>query len=155
MNKFLYFIREAFRALWEAKMVTFVSIVIVATALFFMVVLTIVSQNIQLVSQKISNEASVVVYLDNGLSDKELLSTYRNIDKLHFVDSSEFTSKDSAIEIFKRYYGSDMLSSVDENPFPASVNIKLKNGYPIKRVKKVLSSVPGVESVSTSDEWLS
>jgi cell division transport system permease protein len=75
------------------------------------------------------------------------------------VDTLKFIDKDEAWVRFETLYGAAMLDAVDENPFPASLEITLDQKTAaetgIDSVQRAFEQIPGVEAVTLSAEWLS
>ncbi len=152
--KLWYFISEAFRSLVEGKMVTVVSIVTVAVTLFFLTVFSLVAININLWVDQYKNEASVVAFFDVTLSDSATTDLFTKIKASPKVSSAKLVSREEAYATFSQLYGKEMLTAVESNPFPASVEIVPSPSIDVVTLKKQLASIRGIESVSVSQEWI-
>ena len=160
MRKLLYFFIEAVRGFYQAKLMTFVSIMTITATLFLICCAFIGLMNIDEVLKRSGEHADIVVYLtDNASLDAfvqaELLDTLKTMPGIKDV---LFVSKDSAWSRFERLYGSEMLEAVDENPFTASFDISLhesgQSGEAAEVLQEKISALAGVESVRYSREWL-
>jgi len=160
MRKILYFIVEAFRGFYQAKLMTFVSIMTIAVTLFLICCVFIGLMNIDDVLSRTSEEADVVAYLSDGASadptaQSRLIDTIRGMPEVREV---VFLSKDSAWGRFEAMYGREMLEAVDENPFAASLDIMLyessRSADAVAGLQERLSSLDGVETIRYSREWL-
>lgn len=154
MKQIFYFLTEAIRALIEAKTVTFVSIVSIAISLFFMSLSLLLEKNIQLAVDKYSHQASMIAYLDMNIPDNQQEAIYNNLKNLHSIEKVTFISRDSAYKKFESIYGEKMLNAIDENPFPASFEISLYNNDDQQSISSFISKMKGVESVTTTNNWL-
>jgi len=160
MRKILYFIIEAFRGFYQAKLMTFVSIMTITATLFLICGVFIGLMNIDEILRHTSDQADVVAYLSDGASldtsTQNMLT--ETVKKMPGVKNVVFMSKDSAWASFEELYGSDMLEAVDENPFPASLNIVLhessQSAGAAALLQEQVSALAGIESVRYSKEWL-
>jgi cell division transport system permease protein len=160
MRKILYFIVEAFRGFYQAKLMTFVSIVTITATLFLICGVFIGLMNIDDVLKRTGDQADVVAFLSESASTD--LSTQRvlidTVKKMPGVKDVVFMSKDSAWVSFEELYGKEMLEAVDENPFPASLNILLyessQSADAVAELQEKISALSGIESIRYSKEWL-
>lgn len=150
----LYFIGEAFRSLWQSKLVTFVSTITVGITLFFLTILTLALINLDFWVEKRSGSSAISVYMNHTLTKSEQLECLAKVSDITGGDSLNFITPDSAYSNFISLYGDNLLESVDENPFPASIEI-YPNGNKIKGDSIVtrLENIDGVESVVFSGDW--
>ncbi len=147
-------VREAFRSLVEAKMVTFVSIMTVAITLFFLTLTYLVVQNVGIWFEQFEDRPTIVAYLDLNLTPESEQSATDAIAQLHEIDSINFISRDEAYLIFSKLHGKDMLTSVEGNIFPASVEINPSETISPRSLEQKLMNIEGVESVAVARELL-
>jgi len=157
---FLYFVKEALRGFYQAKLMTFVAVVTIGLTLFFLGCVMVGYINIKQWLQSAADRVEAIAYIDeavaaDSLSLAECISAVRStrgVVKAVVVDKKE------AWERFKTLYGSAMLEAVEDNPFPVSVELTLdKNMQTTDRattLKKELASVRGVEDVQVSQAWV-
>lgn len=157
----VYFIKEAVRGFYQAKLMTFVSIISIAVSLFFMNVVIVTFLNFEHVIRKSTDQADIAVYLKDAVKDKsdELDDIIDKVSTLDQVRRVVVIGKDSAWDRFAESYGKEMLEAIDDNPLPVSLELYLKeqNRSPadVDSLTLVLKAYDGVESVSYSKEWLS
>jgi len=160
VRKILYFLVEAARGFYQAKLMTFVSIMTIAATLFLICGVFIGMMNIDDVLKQTSAQADVAAYLTESASaDKALVSSLTDtIKKMPEVRDVVFLSKDSAWSRFEAMYGKEMLEAVDENPFTASFDISLHEGSrtaeAVALLQERLSKLGGIEAIRYSKEWL-
>ena len=160
MRKILYFLVEAVRGFYQAKLMTFVSIMTIAATLFLICGVFIGLMNIDDFLKRASAQADVVAYLSESASaDESVQSGIADaIKKMPEVRDAAFLSKDSAWGRFEALYGKEMLEAVDENPFTASFDITLHEGSrtneAVAELQERLSKLGGIEAVRYSKEWL-
>ena len=159
MRKIIYFIIEAFRGFYQAKLMTFVSIMTIAATLFLICGVFIALMNIDDILNRAGEMPDAVVYLSDGVSGDlvkrgALIDSVRNMPGVKTV---AFQSKDSAWTRFEATYGAEMLEAVDENPFAASLDVTLYESSQTSRaaaeLQEMISALNGVEAVRYSRDW--
>jgi cell division transport system permease protein len=160
LRKLIYFIIEAFRGFYQAKLMTFVSIMTVAATLFLIGGVFIALMNIDDVLAKAGELPDAVVYLSDTASgdSSRLAGIIDSVGKMPGVKGVAFQSKDSAWSRFEAMYGAEMLEAVDENPFAASLDLTLyesgRTSDAVAALQGSISALSGVEAVRYSREWL-
>jgi cell division transport system permease protein len=155
-----YFIKEALRGFYEAKLMTFVSIVTIGLTLFFLGAVSVAYLNIRLWLKNASNRVEAVVYVDDAtardsVSLADLVSRVRAFGQ---VASATVIDKQDAWNRFKDLYGGRMLEAVDDNPFPVSIDLSLSEKSQTvaaaESLKQALAVLPGVEDIQLSQQWV-
>jgi cell division transport system permease protein len=160
MGTLLYLIREGARGFYHAKFMTFVSIATIAVTIFLVMCVTVGMINIGKLFKNAVEESDVVVYVNDRTSSDTaaLAALITGILGLPQVRQASMVDKKTAWERFTAIYGREMLSAVDENPFPVSVEIALKNGFQNSRaaagLKEQLETLSGVDGVRYAREWM-
>ncbi len=147
-------VREAFRSLFEAKLVTFVSITTVAITLFFLTLTYLVVHNVGTWFEKLEENPTVVAYFELDLTEDGERNVANLIEEFPEIDSMKFVSRDDAYLIFSELHGKEMLTSVEGNIFPASVEIIPSDTVSTRALEQKLTAIDGVESVSVARELL-
>lgn len=160
MGTIIYFVKEAVRGLYNAKLMTVVSILSIGISLFLMAIICIAFLNIEILFQKSTDSADLALYLEDKVaSDTSYLNEVRKkIQEIPEVKKVYFIDKDSAWKRFSQIYGKEMLSAIDENPLPASfevyLNVEDKTEESVKKVAELLKNISNIESVRYSLEWV-
>ncbi len=152
--KLFYFISEAFRSLVEGKMVTLVSVITVAVTLFFLTIFSLAAINVNLWVDQYKNEASVVAFFDVNIPDSSAEKLFAKIKNSPKISSARLISRDEAYKTFAEMYGKEMLTAVESNPFPTSIEIVPNPSVKTEDLTNQLKKIPGIESVSVSQEWI-
>jgi cell division transport system permease protein len=103
------------------------------------------------------NQPQMSVYLSVNLSREQEDDLVQNIISTANAKKTKFVSRDESYNVFLSIYGSEMLSAIDENPFPAVLELGFSNDfqkYEIDRLSEKIGSFYGVESLVYSNEWL-
>lgn len=160
MGTAIYFLKEAVRGFYQAKLMTFVAILSIAASLFFMSCTVIAFLNVERLLSKSTDQADMAAYLyDATLNDSvavdDLIGRVRELTSVRRV---EYIDKESAWKRFAELYGSEMLESVDDNPLPAHLEIYFREDRrsqeDAQRLADVVGSYDEIESVRYSREWI-
>lgn len=148
---YVYSILEGVKGLRRAKFSAFVSIFTIFLTLCLMGVFTILVLNVQRFVNQLKGRLELEVFVDNSLVDEQLAALQQQIARLEGVDSVRYISKARAAEIFKQEVGQDIFVILDDNPLPASFQIKLLPAFQSSvralAVAASLRQLPGVDEV--------
>ncbi len=157
---FFYFVKEALRGFYQAKLMTFVAVVTIGLTLFFLGCVMVGYLNIKQWLQSAAERVEAVAYIDEPVAADSLAlaECVSDIRSTQGVVKTVVVDKKEAWARFKSLYGTAMLEAVEDNPFPVSVELTLdKNTQTTDRVqtlKKELLSVRGIEEVQVSQAWV-
>jgi cell division transport system permease protein len=160
MANILYFFREGARGFYQAKLMTFVSIVTIAIVLFIALGIGIGILNIRLLFTSAVEKADFVVYVnETTAADSSALAGLVTAVRLFpQVKNALLVDKDASWKRFASLYGQEILAAVEGNPLPVSIEISLKKEYlsdpSAKELAADLSSLGGVENVRYAREWM-
>ena len=160
MRNAIYFFKEAFRGFYQAKLMTFVSIVTIGFALFLLGCIAVTYLNIRLWLKDAAKRVEVVAFInDSAAMDAanaaQILDRIRDCSQ---VSGARYVDKKDAWDRFKQAYGSAMLDAVDDNPFPASIEISLNEKSQslsaTTDLKKEIETIKGIDDVLISKQWV-
>lgn len=160
MGTIIFFFKEAVRGFYQAKLMTFVSIVSIAVSLSFLSVTVIAFLNVETILRKGVDQADIAAYIRDGSAADSSAATdlIRRISAQPSVRRVVLIDKDSAWKRFCGLYGSEMLEAVEDNPLPASLEIYLadqaRSQEEAARLTGVIGRYPEIESVRYSREWI-
>ncbi len=156
-----YFIKEAFRGFYQAKLMTFVSVATIGLTLFFLGCMAVGYLNIRQGLKAVSESVAAVVYVqDAAAADTGRLATVvSEVKACPQVASVRVVDKKEAWNRFKAQNDSTMLQAVDENPFPVSIEITLaaasQSVAATEALSLELSKISGIEDVRMSRQEVS
>ncbi len=156
MGRLVYFIREALRGFYQAKLMTSVSIFTVAVSLFVLGIAVVGALTLTAWLRDLSGRADIVAYVTDAaaVDSAGLARVAGRVAEFPQVDSLAVVTKSQAWERFQRMYGSEMLDMVDDNPLPASFEVSLGEPYgdpeSVESIARELSTIEGIESVDYS-----
>lgn len=160
MGTLIYFIKEAVRGFYQAKLMTFVSIISIAASLCLMTLLIVAFLNVEHHMRRGTDQADIAVYIkDKSANDSKAVAVVTDrILTSGSVRQVVWVDKDSAWQRISGYYGKELLDAIDDNPLPASLEIFLdEDARSQERVAELthrFEEYPEVESVRYSHEWI-
>lgn len=154
MGRLVYFIREALRGFYQAKLMTFVSIVTAAVALVVIGIAGVAAGTAYSWFETLTSGTDVVAYIgeETAADSMALLGLRMRVEEFPQVQAATIIDKRAAWERFQSMYGSEMLDMVEDNPLPASLEISLAPGHEeIENVEQVARELKALDGVSDVD----
>ena len=151
-----YFIKEALRGFFQAKLMTFVSVFTIGLTLFILGCVAVAFVNIRQGFKAVSARVAAVVYVkDNAAADSvKFAALVEQVRACPQVASVTVIDKKEAWNRFKEQNDSTMLQAVDENPFPVSLELTLaeksQSVSAIEALSRELTQLDGVEDITMS-----
>ena len=155
-----YSIREALAAFRRAPLLTGLSAGMIALSLFVLGLFGVAAHNIRLVLDQVEARVEVVAYLrDDATTEQvdvlreEILASPQVRDVIHI-------SRRQALELARQQLSDfeALIADLDENPFPASLQVALSPGQKdaevVRRLADRISAYPFVEDVRYGQGWL-
>jgi cell division transport system permease protein len=109
-------------------------------------------------SHYVKENISISVVLAEDLQEANIRSLREELEKQPYVKSTEFISKEQALQEMQRELGENPVSFLGFNPFRASIEIKLKSDYThpdsLLLIEKRLSSNAGVTDVQYGKDMI-
>ncbi len=155
-----YTVREALAAFRRAPLLTGLSAAMIALSLFVVGLFGVAAHNIRLVLDQVEARVEVVAYLHDDATAQEIEALEAEIRTLSQVRNVIYISRRQALELAREQLSdfSAILSDLDGNPFPASLEISLqpgqRSGDAVRRVASTVSGYPFVEDVRYGQDWL-
>ena len=136
------------------------AVMAISLAMIVLGTLLLITWNGERLLARWSSAAEFSVYLRDDASSEERGAIESIIDQSGVAISREYVSKADALTHFRREFTelASLASSFDDNPFPASVEVRLRpeaeaDGRAAALVKR-LGSAAGVADVGYDSEWL-
>ncbi|MBI1191935.1 MAG: cell division protein FtsX [Bacteroidetes bacterium] len=132
------------------------SILMITLVLVLLGLVGMILLNAQIVSKTLRESIRISVFLRDDLNEVEMLQLRKKIEAEPFVRSTEYLSKEDALNIFKKRYNEDPGEILGEyNPFPSSYEIGLLPAYvntdSIKAISKRLEEYRETKYVKSRD----
>lgn len=153
----VFFFREAWRSFTAHRGLALTAIFSMTAALSLCGLFVLLSYNAGQALRAMGDRREMIVYLKDEVSEPEVQAVQGRIAELYGL--STFVSRAQAWEEFSQQVGDpELLRSVDTNPLPASLHIKLKpelqNFASMEQSAKQIEQFPEVEAVRFGAEWV-
>ena len=155
-----YFAREAATDLWKRRTIHAISIATIAATLYILGLFLLLMANLASTVSSWAQENRLSVYLAEAASDADRARIAAPLVKHPAVRTVESVSKDEALARFRREFPdlADLALGLDENPFPASLEVTLKDEAAdpaaVEALASTLRAEPGVETVRYDLLWV-
>jgi cell division transport system permease protein len=159
MRAIEYAFRQGSASLWRSRGSSAFAILAIALALIVLGALLLVTWNAEQVLARWSSAAEFSVYLHDDATSDQRGAIETAIDQSGLSDGREYVSKAEALTRFRREFAelSELTSSFDENPFPASIEVRVRAGAEHESAEglvKRLMAMPGVADARYDRDWL-
>lgn len=155
-----YTSREAFFAFRRSPLLTALSILTIAFAIYTLAVFGLIWLNIERVLAEVEERVEVIAYIEDRVEPTDTSTLVSEVSSYPEVDSIAYVSKDEALERARADLSdySDLYADIEENPLPASIEIALKPGQrqsaDVQEVARRVARFPFVEEVKYGEEWV-
>ncbi|CAN5134582.1 MAG: ABC transporter permease [Gemmatimonadetes bacterium] len=155
-----YTTREAFFAFRRAPILTALSIVTIAFALYTLSVFGLVWLNIERVLEDVEERVEVIAYLKDATEPGEGAALMREVAAYPEVASVAYVSRDDALARARQDLGeyNELYADLESNPLPASVEIALRPGFrrgdQVREVASRVMRFAFVEEVKYGEDWV-
>lgn len=155
-----YALREALSAFRRTPLLTALSVIAIAFALFVIGLFGLTAFNIRRAIEKVEEKVEIVAYLTDETTDAQRVGAEGEIRALPQVAGLRYVTKTEALatamaemDEFK-----DIAADLENNPLPASFEVRMKPGNRspelVERVAKRIQAYPFVEDVRYGRDWL-
>ena len=155
-----YALREGWRNLRRGGGSSAAAVIAIALAIIVLGSLLLATWNVQRLLTQWTTASEFSVYLNDEATSEERGAVEAAIDRSGIAEGREYVSKSDALGRFRRDFAelASLASSLDDNPFPASVEVRIRpeaerDGRAQGLVEQV-AALPGVADVRYDREWL-
>lgn len=148
------------QSLWREKWINLLSMLTIATGLLVVSLVVATIYNLNLFTKKLPEKFFIVAYLKDGLNEKEVQNILASLKGRSSIDKVKYISKADALKELKNTMrdADYILEGIDENPLPASIEIRLKREAvgpeSVKSFADSLRKLDGVEDVQYGERLL-
>jgi len=144
-----YIFKEAVRGFNTAKFSTIASVFTITLSLILIAIYFTLSINSGKLMKSIKDKVEIEVFLEDSVSLNELNNLKDKIKTVGGIKTINYISKEDAVKIFEKDFGSDMLDIFDYNPLPASFKINVYEEYKsLEKMNKIKSQIAAFPKVS-------
>ncbi|WP_371362904.1 Cell division protein FtsX [Sporomusa rhizae] len=150
-----YFIREAISSLRRNGLMSIASVSTVALSLLILGMFLVMVLNLNHIASTLETQVQITVYMEDGLSEREMREIGTRITKVGGVTQVMFIDKDQAMTKFKERLGEQqgLLTALGEtNPLPNSFEVKVDKPELVKPVAQAVAQLKGVENAKYGQE---
>ncbi len=155
-----YALREALAAFRRTPLLTGLSVIAIAFALFVIGLFGLTAFNIRRAIEKVEEKVEIVAYLTDEVTDAQRTGAEQELRALPQVASVRYVTKTEALAtaMAEMQEFKDVFSDLEHNPLPASFEVRLKSGSrspeQVERVARRVQAYPFVEDVRYGRDWL-
>lgn len=149
-----YFIGEGFSNVLKNKKSTGASLMIMCATMIIFGVFLIIGENINHFVQEVESIQGIQVFIKNDATDKEVEELGEKIRAIDGVNTTEYVSKEKALEQMKEKYGAELLETYEgeNNIFSASYVVTLTDLTQSKDVQDQINQLEDVKRITSRDE---
>ena len=156
-NSFGYLVKEGLHNIRANRQMSVASIGVLIACMVLIGGALLLSLNINSLMGYVESFNEVVVWIDDDLGSAGTEMLKQEIAALPNITSNQYISKEDALKELGETLGSQSFLDgfeqyADENPLPASFRLKVDSLENLPETVKKLETLPGVESVESSNE---
>ncbi|HYA32332.1 MAG TPA: ABC transporter permease, partial [Thermodesulfovibrionales bacterium] len=155
-----YSVKIALQSLWHEKWINLLSMLTIAMGLLVIALMALSLYNLNLFTKKLPERFFLIAYLKDGLDEKGTQSLLNSIKAQGPTEKVKYISKAEALKELKTSLrdAEYILEGLDENPLPASVEIRLKKDavgpQTVKSFADSLKKMEGIDDVQYGEKFL-
>lgn len=150
-----YFVRETYKSIHRNGFMSVASVVTVTMCMAVLSMFLMMAINTNKISTYLESQVQISVYMQEGVSSKELEDTEKKLKAMPGVLNVLPVTKEEALERFQERMGDQqqLLDALDkDNPFPYSFEVKTSKPEDIKTLIPEISKLPKVEATKFGRE---
>ena len=143
MTNLARFFREAIQGFTRNASTAIGSIVTIFLSLLIIGLFMAAGSMLDSLMSSVENEVSITCYIKDDASQTDYNAMMDKIRKMDSVATVSFTTKDQAMENFKKSNSSnpDIIDGLDgNNPLPASINVELSDSQKVTEVANKIAN---------------
>lgn len=129
------------------------SVVSVALMLLLLGIVALTAIAARALTDDVRRNMGFIVRMDSEASDADINALKRSLADAAYVDSYVYSSADEVLEQESAYLGDDVRELIDENPYSAEFDVRLRAGAAkpdsIDAIAAAVGLLPGVDKVLT------
>ena len=147
-SKIGYLIKEGFRSILTHGFMSFATVTIVVACLVIMGSFTLIAVNISAMLDELESSNEVIAYVEETMSEDEARGLQDDIEYIQNVSSTEFVTREQAMEEFSAQYDETLFQDVEASVFRDRYVIYLDDISLMAQTKGELEDIPGVAQVN-------
>jgi cell division transport system permease protein len=146
----LYFLREGFSGIWKNRLMSVVSIGILAACLIILGGFFLVFFNVNAFMDELAAQNEIVAFLDEALTEEQISGISTELGSINNIATIAFISKEQALEEYKAEFANDSnaLEGLDEfNPMRNSYHVTLKDLSQFDTTLYQIEQISGIANI--------
>ncbi|MCL0061264.1 ABC transporter permease [Thermodesulfovibrionales bacterium] len=153
----MYSFKSAFKSFWREKGINTLSAFAVASSLLIITLVFLFLYNASVAAERIPEQFSMVVYLEDNLSWAETDYIIDTLEKKSGIRSLKYISADDALdEIRQALRDPYILKGIKENPLSPTIELRLKDDFVtpslVKQISEEIAKIDGVGDIYYGEE---
>ena len=152
-----YLVKKGISSVWKNLLMSFASFSILMVSLLLVGCSVLLMMNVNTIMKNIENTNEITIYLEEGVTDKQLEHIRSVLDKNDDITEVTYHSKEQALEDFRNNMAeySELLDYLDENPMPEAFLVRVDDLTKIRHVVDAINSIEGVEKTKAPYDFAS
>lgn len=152
-----YLVKKGISSVWKNLLMSFASFSILMVSLLLVGCSVLLMMNVNTIMKNIENTNEITIYLEEGVTDKQLEHIRTILDKNDDITEVTYHSKEQALEDFRNNMAeySELLDYLDENPMPEAFLVRVDDLTKIRHVVDAINSIEGVEKTKAPYDFAS
>ncbi|HBY56614.1 MAG TPA: cell division protein FtsX [Candidatus Atribacteria bacterium] len=144
-----FYFKEALLSFRRNTLMCIASVISITTIFIIIGIFLLISLNFNLFLKNLESQLEIIVYLKDDISTAELDNLKNSLTSIEGVKEAKFVSKEEAFQRLLKDLGGqkDIFSIVEENPLPASFEIKANDPKMIEQIAHKVEKYKNVEEV--------
>ncbi len=152
-------VANAFRGVRQARTTSLLAVLTIAIVLVLVGSASLLVENMRGIMDEFGAELQLTAYLEEPLSQAERAALAERVAAAPGVERVDIVSKEEALERFERIAGgAELLAGLDENPLPASLEIRLlpeaRTARDLEILTQALEGLAGIDDLAHGQEWI-
>ncbi len=155
-----YFFLTALHNIKKNLMIHVMTTGTIALSLLILGTVSCIFLNLNDFTKRVREEIGIVLFLQDGLSQVQVQNLKDDLSRIHEVNRIFYVSKEEALQRLKTQLKDqdDILEGLENNPLPASFEIKLRpkfqNLESVRILVHKLESLEGIDEVQYGEAWI-
>lgn len=146
-GSFTYLLKQGFKNTYLNKAMSFASVGVLTACLVLVGMAILFSENVKNIAGFVQQQNEVIIYVDDEITPDDAATLDRQIRSMDNVSSVEYISKEQAFQNQKDKLGDLLNGYENEDIFPASYHIKVKDLSQIEQNVDAIKTLGGVYKI--------
>lgn len=147
MNRFSYLLGQGIKNIFTHGFMSFASVAVITACLFIMGCFSLLTLNIDNMIAEMQSQNKVIAYVDETLSEDEARDLADQVAKVKNIATSEFVTREEAMESFESDYDADLFENIDSSVFRHRYVVSLEDLSLMQETKASLEKIDGIADV--------